>query len=140
MDAQAQFTTGRRIPLARPVQSLRPIENVHNARGRRWAQAEGLPPLRTITFDPVSPRNHDLVPVIAYGQEQQFELLREVISAEKLDRANCGLRFRIARLDGFTSYETGSDSPLMDRWYCGSTGRSRLPEALDKTPGVAITV
>lgn len=140
MDAQAQFTTGRQDPdwLAQ-YNRLRPIENVHNAPWTAVGAGEGLPPLRTITFDPVKPDEFmTLYRSSPYGQDAQFELLREIISAEKLGQGET-VDFVFASLGSMAllGYETGSDSPLMEQMVLRLDRQVKATlEALDKTPGV----
>ena len=95
--------------------SLRPLENAHNAPWMAIGARPGAPPLRTLTYDADHPRLFlDLFQASPLGQAAQFELLARLIEKERLGQRDtfdfvCMMVGSTARL----GYETGGRSPLM---------------------------
>src|ERR1039458_8393827 len=100
------------------VSHLPPQNNTRReGRGGGAAGAEGsdLPPLRTLTYDPKHPDEFfALYQSSPYCQEAQFDLLRTMVTAEKLGQGQT-LDFVFLSLGSMAllGYETGSDSSLM---------------------------
>jgi arylsulfatase A-like enzyme len=99
---------------------------------------EGYPPLRRLTFDPSRPEEFmTLYQSSPFGQDAQFELLRELLAAEKTGQGDT-LDFIFASLGSMAllGYETGSDSPLMEQMVLRLDRQVKLTlETLDKLPG-----
>ncbi len=116
MDPRGQFTTlGDPLEWLTEFNSLRPLENAHNALWRTIGARSGAPPLRTLTYDAEHPEQFlDLFRASPLGQAAQFELLASLIEKERLGQRDtldfvCMIASSTARL----GYETGGNSPLM---------------------------
>jgi len=137
MDASGQFTTRGNVPeWLTEFNRARPIEKLRDEKWRAVG-ATSLPPLRTLTYDPRRPEEFfALYQSSPYAQDAQFELLREVLSAEKLGQGNT-LDFVFLSLGSMAllGYETGSDSPLMDQMTLRLDRQLQMTlEALAKAP------
>src|SRR5664279_3902619 len=116
MDPRGQFTTlGDPPEWLGEFNSLRPLENAHNASWMAIGAPSGAPPLRTLTYDAEHPEQFlDLFQASPLGQAAQFELLASLIEKERLGQRDsfdfvCLIAGSTARL----GYETGGRSPLM---------------------------
>ncbi len=140
MDAQGQFNKRGNAPeWLSEYDRAHPIEELHE---KRWlaAGAEGsdLPPLRTLTYDPKHPDEFfALYQSSPYCQEAQFELLRTMVTAEKLGQGQT-LDFVFLSLGSMAllGYETGSDSSLMGQMALELDRQIQSTlEMLNKVPG-----
>jgi hypothetical protein len=139
MDAQGQFNTRGNVPewLA-GYNAERPLEPLHDTKWMALGPSGDLPPLRTLTYDPRRPEEFfALYQSSPSCQDAQFELLRTLITAEKLGQGQT-LDFVFVSLGAMAllGYETGSDSPLMDQMALHLDREiQRTLELLNKTPG-----
>ena len=138
MDDQGLFAASRDAEWLAEYNRLRPIENLHNAPWMAVGAGEGFPPLRTLTFDPSRPEEFmSLYRSSPLCQDAQFELLRELLVAEKLGQGDT-LDFVFTSLGSMEllGYETGSDSPLMDQMVLRLDRQVKVTlETLDKVLG-----
>jgi hypothetical protein len=118
MDDSGQITSGPSAPpwLAE-FNRQHPMESLRDTRWLAMGAGPGVPPLRTLSFDPRRPEDFLLlVHASPFGQAAQFDLLREIIQREQagqsdsIDVVAVSLG-SLARL----GYEVGADSPLMDQ-------------------------
>jgi hypothetical protein len=116
MDPRGRFATLGDPPEWLGVfNSLKPLDNAHNAPWMAIGARPGAPPLRTLDFDPEHPELFlDLFQASPLGQAAQFELLASLIEKEGLGQRDtfdfvCLIAGSTARL----GYETGGRSPLM---------------------------
>jgi hypothetical protein len=116
MDPRGQFTTlGDPPEWLGEFNSLRPLDNAHNAPWMAIGARPGAPPLRTLTYDAQHPEQFlDLFQASPLGQAAQFELLASLIEKERLGQRDsfdfvCLIAGSTARL----GYETGGRSALM---------------------------
>src|ERR1035437_4617187 len=116
MDPRGQFTTlGDPPEWLGEFNSLKPLDNAHNAPWMAIGAGPGTPPLRTLTYDAQHPEQFlDLFQASPLGQAAQFELLARLIEKERLGQRDtfdfvCLIAGSTARL----GYETGGRSPLM---------------------------
>jgi hypothetical protein len=139
MDTQGRFTTRGNAPewLA-AYSSARPIEELHDKKWVAVGAGSDLPPLRTLTYDSRHPEEFfALYQSSPFCQDAQFELLRALVTAEKLGQGQT-LDFVFVSLGSMAllGYETGSDSPLMDQMALQLDRQiQRTLEALNKAPG-----
>lgn len=139
MDAKGQFNTRGNPPDWLAAHNhLNPIENLHNAKWLAVGAGSGVPPLRTLTFDARRPDEFlTLYRSSPFAQAAQFELLRELLAAEKLGQGDT-LDFVFVSLGSMAllGYETGSNSPLMDQMVLWLDRQLQgTLEALNKAPG-----
>lgn len=118
MDPRGQFATlGDPPEWLDEFNSLRPLDNAHNAPWMAIGARPGAPPLRTLTYDPAHPELFlDLFQASPLGQAAQFELLASLIEKERLGQRDtfdfvCLIAGSTARL----GYETGGRSALMQQ-------------------------
>jgi hypothetical protein len=139
MDDQGQFTAGPRdLKWLTRYNSERPIENLYNAPWNAVGAGEGFPPLRTLALDPSRPEEFmTLYRSSPFGQDAQFELLRNLIANEKLGQGDTlDLVFVSLGSMALLGYETGSDSPLMEQMVLRLDRQVKATlEALDSVPG-----
>ena len=116
MDPRGRFTTlGDTPEWLGEFNSLKPLDNAHNAPWMAIGARAGAPPLRTLTYDGEHPEQFlDLFQASPLGQAAQFELLASLIEKEGLGQRDsldfvCLIAGSMARL----GYETGGRSPLM---------------------------
>ena len=116
MDRRGQFTTLGETPAwLGEFNSLKPLDNAHNAPWMAIGARPGAPPLRTLTWDEAHPERFlDLFQASPLGQAAQFELLASLIEKEGLGQRDtfdfvCLIAGSTARL----GYETGGRSALM---------------------------
>jgi hypothetical protein len=116
MDPRGRFTTlGDPPKWLGEFNSLKPLDNAHNAPWMAIGARTGAPPLRTLDFDAEHPEQFlDLFQASPLGQAKQFELLAGLIEKEGLGQRDtfdfvCLIAGSTARL----GYETGGRSPLM---------------------------
>jgi Type I phosphodiesterase / nucleotide pyrophosphatase len=139
MDTQGRFTTRGNAPewLA-AYNSARQIEDLRDKKWVAVGAGSDLPPLRTLTYDPRHPEEFfALYQSSPFGQDAQFELLRTLVTAEKLGQGQT-LDFIFVSLGSMAllGYETGSNSPLMDQMALQLDRQiQRTLEALNKAPG-----
>lgn len=140
MDAQGRFTSrGNGPEWLADYNRDRPIEKLRNEKKWMAVGAGGdIPPLRTLTFDQSRPEEFmTLYRSSPFGQDAQFELLRELIANERLGQGDT-LDFVFASLGSMAllGYETGSDSPLMTQMVLQLDRQLKTTlEMLDRTPG-----
>jgi hypothetical protein len=95
--------------------SLKPLDNAHNAPWMAIGARPGAPPMRTLTYDEEHPEQFlDLFQASPLGQGAQFELLARLIEKERLGQRDsfdfvCLIAGSMARL----GYETGGRAALM---------------------------
>jgi hypothetical protein len=138
MDAKGQFTSPNDPAWLVQYNRLRSIENLHNTGWTAVGAGEGLPPLRMLTFDAARPEEFmTLYRSSPYGQDAQFDLLRELVAAEKLGQGDTlDLVFVSLGSMALLGYETGSDSPLMEQMVLRLDRQVKATlETLDKIPG-----
>jgi hypothetical protein len=139
MDAQGQFNTRGNAPEWLPAHNAaRPIEQMHDKKWTAVGAGGGLPPLRTLTYDPKRPEEFfALYRSSPFCQDAQFELLHALIAQEKLGQgATLDFVFLSLGAMALLGYETGSDSPLMDQMVLRLDRHvQRTLEILNKTPG-----
>lgn len=116
MDSQGQFNTRGNAPewLAEH-NGERPLDQLHDKKWTAVGAGAGLPPLRTLTYDPKRPEEFlALYQSSPFCQDAQFELLRKLIVAEKLGQGQT-LDFVFVSLGSMAllGYEMGSSSALM---------------------------
>jgi hypothetical protein len=116
MDPRGQFTTlGEPSEWLAEFNTLKPLENAHNAPWRAIGARPGAPPMRTLTYDAEHPEQFlQLFQASPLGQDAQFELLARLIEKEGLGQGDsfdfvCLIAGSTARL----GYETGGRSALM---------------------------
>jgi hypothetical protein len=116
MDPRGQFTTlGDPPEWLSEFNSMRPLDNAHNAPWMAIGARPGAPPLRTLTYDAEHPERFlDLFQASPLGQAAQFSLLASLIEKEGLGQRDsfdfvCLIAGSTARL----GYETGGGSALM---------------------------
>ena len=116
MDPRGQFTTlGDPPEWLSEFNSMRPLDNAHNAPWMAIGARSGAPPLRTLTYDAEHPERFlDLFQASPLGQAAQFSLLASLIEKEGLGQRDsfdfvCLIAGSTARL----GYETGGRSELM---------------------------
>ncbi len=116
MDPRGEFSTlGDPPEWLDEFNSLKPLDNAHNAPWMAIGARPGAPPLRTLTYDPEHPEQFlDLFQASPLGQGAQFELLARLIEKERLGQGDtfdyvCLIVGSTARL----GYETGGRSALM---------------------------
>lgn len=117
MDGQGQFTTRGNAPEWLAHYTGRPIDGLHDAKWNAVGAGAGMPPLRTLTFDPRKPEEFvSLYQSSPFGQDAQFELLHALLTFEKLGQGET-LDFVFTALGSMEllGYETGADSPLMNQ-------------------------
>jgi len=139
MDAQGQFNTRGNAPEWLPAHNAaRPIEQMHDKKWTAVGAGGGLPPLRTLTYDPKRPEEFfALYQSSPYCQDAQFELLRTLLAADKLGQGETQ-DFVFVSLGSMAllGYETGSDSPLMDQMALHLDQQIQATlEALNRAPG-----
>jgi len=138
MDDQGLFTASPNAEWLAEYNRLRPIEDLHDAPWMAVGAGEGYPPLRTLTFDPSRPEEFmTQYQSSPFGQDAQFELLRNLLAAEKPGQGDT-LDFVFASLGSMAllGYETGSDSPLMEQMVLRLDRQVKVTlEALDRMPG-----
>ena len=138
MDDQGLFTASPNAEWLAEYNRLRPIEDLHDAPWMAVGAGEGYPPLRTLTFDPSRPEEFmTQYQSSPFGQDAQFELLRELLAAEKTGQGDT-LDFIFASLGSMAllGYETGSDSPLMEQMVQRLDRQVKVTlETLDRVPG-----
>ena len=140
MDGRGQFTTRGNAPEWLAAHNrLNPIENLHNAKWMAMGAGTGVPPLRTLSYDPKRPEEFFMLyRASPYGQAAQFELLRRALSDEKLGQGDT-LDFVFVALGSMAllGYETGSDSPLMNQMVLQLDRQLQgTIEKLNDAPGV----
>ena len=116
MNAQGQFNTRGNAPewLA-AFNGSRPMDKLHDQKWTAVNAPSGLPPLRTLNYDPKHPEEFfALYQSSPFCQEGQFELLRTLMGKEKTGQQD-GLDFVFLSLGSMAllGYEMGSDSALM---------------------------
>jgi hypothetical protein len=116
MNPRGQFTTlGDPPAWLVEFNSLKPLDNVHNAPWMAIGARPGAPPMRTLTYDEEHPEQFlDLFQASPLGQGAQFELLARLIEKERLGQRDsfdfvCLIAGSMARL----GYETGGRAALM---------------------------
>ena len=116
MDPRGQFTTlGDPPEWLGEFNSLKPLDNAHNAPWMAIGARPGAPPMRTLTYDEEHPEQFlDLFQASPLGQGAQFELLARLIEKERLGQRDsfdfvCLIAGSMARL----GYETGGRAALM---------------------------
>ncbi|HLY16951.1 MAG TPA: alkaline phosphatase family protein [Bryobacteraceae bacterium] len=139
MNTQAEFKTRGNIPeWLTPFNDLRSIESLHDKRWNAIGAGPDTPPLRTLTYDPKRPQEFlVLYQSSPYCQEAQFDLLQNMLAAEKLGQGDT-LDFVFLALESIAllGYETGSDSPLMEQMTLQLDAQvQRILDALNKSPG-----
>jgi hypothetical protein len=110
-------------------------------RDAKWQglQAESnAPPLRVLLYDSNHPAEFDaLYNASPFAQETQFDLLRALITEEKLGQGP-GVDFVVVALNSMAllGYEVGADSPLMREMALQLDRQMEATlQALNKTPG-----
>ena len=116
MDARGQFATlGDTPEWLGEFNSLKPLDNAHNAPWMAIGARPGAPPMRTLTYDAEHPEQFlALFQASPLGQGEQFELLARLIEKERLGQRDtfdfvCLIAGSTARL----GYETGGRAALM---------------------------
>ena len=116
MDPRGQFSTlGDTPEWLGEFNSLKPLDNAHNALWMAIGARPGAPPMRTLTYDAEHPEQFlDLFQASPLGQGAQFELLARLIEKERLGQRDtfdfvCLIAGSMARL----GYETGGRAALM---------------------------
>uniref|UniRef100_Q01YA1 Type I phosphodiesterase/nucleotide pyrophosphatase n=1 Tax=Solibacter usitatus (strain Ellin6076) TaxID=234267 RepID=Q01YA1_SOLUE len=116
MDSDGRFTTlGETPDWLVQANNLKPVENAHNAAWMAIDARTGAPPLRTMRFDAAHPAEfRRLYGASPFGQQAQFELLRELIEKENLGQ-NGSFDFvcLIASAAANLGFEVGGGDPLM---------------------------
>lgn len=139
MDNQGRFNTRGNAPewLA-DYNRARPLEDLHDKKWLAAGTSGELPPLRTLTYDPKRPEEFfALYQSSPFCQDAQFELLRTLVTEEKLGQGPV-LDFVFVSLGAMAllGYETGADSALMGQMALQLDGQiQRTLEMLNKTPG-----
>ncbi|MGA2737735.1 MAG: alkaline phosphatase family protein [Bryobacteraceae bacterium] len=142
MDAQGRFNTRGNAPewLAAHNGTQR-IEDLYDKKWVAVGAGKELPPLRTLTYDPKRPEDFfALYQSSPFCQDAQFELLRALVTQEKLGQGQT-LDFVFLALGSMAllGYETGSYSPLsplMDQMTLHLDRQIQLTlDALNKAPG-----
>jgi|HubBroStandDraft_4_1064222.scaffolds.fasta_scaffold37303_2 hypothetical protein len=142
MDSQGQFNTRGNAPewLA-TFNGARPIERWHDTKWMALGPSGGLPPLRALNYDPKRPEEFfALYQSSPFCQEAQFDLLRTLVTEEKLGQG-ATVDFVLVSLGStaLLGYETGSFSPLsplMDQMARHLDLQIQLTfELLNKMPG-----
>lgn len=139
MDAQGQFNTRGNLPdwLAGYNQA-HPITQMHDRRWSAMGAGFGMPPLRTLSYDPKHPEEFfALYQSSPFCQDAQFELLHKVLIEEKLGQGET-LDFVFVSLGSMAllGYETGWDSPLMTQMTLQLDSQvHQTLELLNKAPG-----
>jgi hypothetical protein len=116
MDAQGAFNTRGNVP--EWLDKFNADCSASKQRDTKWLAINAgptTPPLRTLTFDAKRPEDFMALYLSSpLGQLVQFELLRNLISKEKLGQGNTlDLVFVALGSMALLGYETGSDSELM---------------------------
>ena len=118
MDTAGQFNTRGNAPeWLSGYNALQPIEQLHDKKWMAFGATGDMPPLRTLTYDPKRPEEFlALYQSSPFCQDAQFELLRALVTQEKLGQG-ATLDFVFVSLGSMAllGYETGSDSRLMDQ-------------------------
>jgi hypothetical protein len=117
MGDNGQFTTRNGPEWLAEYNRVHPIEDVHDTKWLAAGAGKDALPLRTLTFDARRPEEFlALYQASPFGQAAQFEVLRELLTAEKLGQGGT-LDFVFVTLGSMAllGYETGSNSPLMDQ-------------------------
>jgi len=139
MDTQGRFNTRGNAPewLA-AFNAGQPLERLHDQKWTALGAAGGLPPLRRLTYDPKRPEEFfALYQSSPFCQDTQFDLLRTLLTAEKLGQRD-GLDFVFVSLGSMAllGYETGSDSSLMGQMALQLDRQiQRTLDLLNKAPG-----
>jgi hypothetical protein len=140
MDDLGQFTAGPHdLEWLTKYNSLRPIGKQHNTPWRAVGAGAGIPPLRRLTFDPSRPEEFmTLYRSSPAGQDAQFEVLQELLAAEKLGQGDTlDLVFASLGSMALLGYETGSDSPLMEQMVLHLDQQLKTTlDTLDRIAGV----
>lgn len=116
MDSAGQFTTlGQPEDWLGEFNTLRPMDNYHNASWGAIGARTGAPPLRKLTYDPEHPEQFMALYQASYlGQMAQFELLYTLIEKERLGQGDTfDFVTLISASTARLGYETGGRSPLM---------------------------
>jgi hypothetical protein len=116
MDPRGQFATlGEAPEWLREFNSLKPLDNAHNAPWMAIGARSGAPPLRTLTYDAQHPEQFlSLFQASPLGQDHQFELLASLLEKEGLgQRESFDFVTMIAGSTARLGYETGGREPLM---------------------------
>jgi len=138
MDSDGRFTTRGNLPewLA-GVNRLNPADRLHDAKWMAVGAGPDALPLRNLTYDKTKPGEFlTLYQASPFGQEAQFDLLRQLIVNERLgQQGTSDVVFLALGSMELLGYETGSDSPLMDQMTLRLDRQIRtLIEMLDKSP------
>ncbi len=139
MDNQGRFNTRGNTPewLA-GYNSARSLEPLHNKKWMAVGARSDSPPIRTLAYDARKPEEFfELYQASPDGQEAQFDLLRTMVTAEKLGQQET-VDFVFVTLGSMAllGYETGAISPIMDQMAVELDRQmQRTLEVLNKTPG-----
>ena len=116
MDPRGEFSTlGDTPEWLGEFNSLKPLDNAHNAAWMAIGARPGAPPMRTLIYDAEHPEQFlDLFQASPLGQGAQFELLARLIEKERLgQRDSFDFVCLIAGSRACLGYETGGRAALM---------------------------
>ncbi len=118
MDSEARVAGQGQLATAKWLEDLNRLNAPDKLKNSGWfalGARQGMPPLRTLTFDPAHPEEFfTLYRASPFGQAAQFAAAHELMTQERLGQSG-GTDFLAVAIGSpaLLGYEVGSDSPLM---------------------------
>ena len=139
MDSDGRFTTlGETPDWLVKANNFKPVENTHDAKWMALEARSGAPPMRIMRFDAAHPEEFlRLYRASPFGQQAQFELLRELIEKEQLgQRDSFDFVCLIASAGSNLSIEVGGSESIMHQMVLQLDGHLKyILEQLNTSPG-----
>src|SRR5712692_2628845 len=118
LDSEARIAGQGQLATAKWLEDLNRLNAPDKLKNSGWfalGSRQGMPPLRTLTFDPAHPDEFfTLYRASPFGQAAQFAAAHELMTQERLGQSG-GTDFLAVAIGSpaLLGYEVGSDSPLM---------------------------